>query len=677
MSKHRLIQAVLIILILALIGISGYFAWQQFKTPAHQPASQNSGAVAKFSSAADFKAYLADAAFHTASPGRSADVFAPMTGGLENTTNKLGLGSTDSSTADRVSTTNVQVAGIDEPDIVTTDGRNIFVSSGTPYYYPADLLRSDAGRSYGSSESTIDPAGPITNGIAPDTKLIAPSPLPPADTTVVQAVPASTLAKIGSVPTNGTMLIDGQILVILGHTSITGYSLTDPAHPKQVWTNAYGDSSSLVTARLFNHTLYLVTLQYIQGNDPCPVKIMAVDSVGISVPCADIFHPLQSVNADTTFSALALDPQTGTVKKHVTFIGASSGTTVYMSEHSLYLAYTVYRDPAAYQYDFLRQSLSDLLPAALMTKAAQIAAYDISVQSKLYELQRLIDEDQRTRSRAEQGAFEKKVQARSTAYSAAHQREFTTTSLVSLPLDTLTVAHTASVPGAVLNQFALDEYQNHLRIATTSTGSYFGSNDQSANDVYVLDTALKQVGTILDLGKGERIYSARFIGDQGYLVTFKQTDPFYVLDMRDPANPKQVGELKLPGYSSYLHPLSDDRVLGIGQDGATSKATLFDVSNPAAPKELSTITLAEGWSEVQSNHHAFLQDPKHSIVFIPTSASGMIISYANSKLQPVKTLTVSQAQRAVYINDTLYIVSAHSVTALDESDWHQVQQITW
>ena len=107
------------------------------------------------------------------------------------------------------------------------------------------------------------------------------------------------------------------------------------------------------------------------------------------------------------------------------------------------------------------------------------------------------------------------------------------------------------MPGKVLNQFSLDEYKGDLRIATTigqnSWFGNFGQLAQSFSDVYVLDRNLKTVGVVKDLGKTERIYSVRFLADRGYVVTFRQTDPFYVLDLSNPSSPQVKGELKIPG----------------------------------------------------------------------------------------------------------------------------------
>ena len=94
---------------------------------------------------------------------------------------------------------------------------------------------------------------------------------------------------------------------------------------------------------------------------------------------------------------------------------------------------------------------------------------------------------------------------------------------------------------------------------------------------------MKIEGSVVDLGQGERIYSVRFIEDKGYVVTFKQVDPFYVLDLSDPMNPEKKGELKIPGYSSYLHPITKDKILGIGEENNKVKISLFDVSDPADP----------------------------------------------------------------------------------------------
>ncbi len=200
-------------------------------------------------------------------------------------------------------------------------------------------------------------------------------------------------------------------------------------------------------------------------------------------------------------------------------------------------------------------------------------------------------------------------------------------------------------------------------------------DSDSANDVYVLDGALSTVGAVQDLGLTEQIYAVRFIGDKGYVVTFRQTDPFYVLDLSDPLNPQLKGELKIPGYSSYLHPISDNIILGIGQEDWQVKLSLFDVTDPANPVEVDNYTLAEYWTDVSSTHHAFLLDAQHQVFFLPAGESGYVFSYAGNQMTLVKAVTDIQAKRALYINDYLYIVGDNKLVVLNELDWTTVSEL--
>ncbi len=179
-----------------------------------------------------------------------------------------------------------------------------------------------------------------------------------------------------------------------------------------------------------------------------------------------------------------------------------------------------------------------------------------------------------------------------------------------------TYVGSGAVPGHVLNQFSMSEHAGHLRVATTLGGPWgFRDDSESVVTVLAADTGgdLVQVGQVGDMGKGERIYAVRFVGDVGYVVTFRQTDPFYTVDLSDPANPVVRGELKITGYSGYLHPISADLVLGIGQEatetGRTTgtKVTLFDVSDLDNPTALDTWAPAGGGnSAAEWDHRAFL-----------------------------------------------------------------------
>jgi inhibitor of cysteine peptidase len=172
-----------------------------------------------------------------------------------------------------------------------------------------------------------------------------------------------------------------------------------------------------------------------------------------------------------------------------------------------------------------------------------------------------------------------------------------------------------SVAGYVLNQYSMDEYNGYFRLATTS------QKNQTQNNVYVLDMNLTITGKLENLAKEERIYSARFMGDKCYLVTFRQIDPFFVLDMSNPANPKVAGELKIPGYSSYLHPYDENHVIGLGKEDSNVKLSLFDVTNVNAPTEIAKYIVEGDWtdSEALQEPKAFLFDKQKELLVIPIS----------------------------------------------------------
>jgi hypothetical protein len=197
--------------------------------------------------------------------------------------------------------------------------------------------------------------------------------------------------------------------------------------------------------------------------------------------------------------------------------------------------------------------------------------------------------------------------------------------------DTTTYAGSGSVPGFILNQFSLSDYNGFLRVATTDAPQWVADAPpaERQSHVTVLDQQngqLVQVGKVSGLGKGERIYAVRFLDDRGYVVTFRQVDPLYVLDLSNPKAPSVSGELKLFGYSAYLHPVGKDLLLGVGQDATEqgrlqgAQLSLFDVGNPAAPRRLAQHLIAKGSnSTVEYDHRAFLWWPANALAVLPVN----------------------------------------------------------
>ena len=187
------------------------------------------------------------------------------------------------------------------------------------------------------------------------------------------------------------------------------------------------------------------------------------------------------------------------------------------------------------------------------------------------------------------------------------------------------------VPGCLLNQFSMSEYHGLLRVASTSSPIWWNGSQPAASQSYVTVLAnhggnLVSVGQLAGLGAGEQIYSVRFIASAGYVVTFRRVDPLFTIDLSTPTAPTVAGKLELQGYSAYLHPISEGLLLGVGEEiGAGNEPTaaqleLFDVSSPASPRLLAHTSLGAGSSsQVQYDHHAFLFWPGTGLAVLPVS----------------------------------------------------------
>ncbi len=254
----------------------------------------------------------------------------------------------------------------------------------------------------------------------------------------------------------------------------------------------------------------------------------------------------------------------------------------------------------------------------------------------------------------------------------------------------------SSIKGYVLNQYSMDEHKGYFRVAATD---FSGGRGSLANSVYIFDDKMKLAGSVTGLAKGETIQSVRFLGDTGYVVTFEQTDPLFVIDLKDPKAPKVVGELKIPGFSTYLHPFKDNYLLGIGRDTTEiytkdkngketvvgfrdigMKVTLFDVSNPQAPKEKITKVIGDEfcWSEAGSNPKALMVDKSRSYFGLTLNQnnksitnSALILKVTENSidiaadLSPEDYFASYSGSRLCYIGNTLYYISGECVYAYD------------
>ncbi|HEY6597011.1 MAG TPA: beta-propeller domain-containing protein [Asanoa sp.] len=253
-------------------------------------------------------------------------------------------------------------------------------------------------------------------------------------------------------------------------------------------------------------------------------------------------------------------------------------------------------------------------------------------------------------------------------------------------------AASGKVPGWIINQYARSEWDGYLRVATTS-GEPWGGEDRTptTSAVYVVRTSdLTGTGKLGGLGKGERIYAVRFVGTTGYVVTFRQTDPLYTVDLSDPAHPRAAGELKITGYSAYLHPADGGRLIGIGQEASAqgrvqgTQVSLFDVHDLANPKRLAQRQVSDSQSAAEYDPHAFLYWPATQLVVVPVMSykggypdtKALVLRLGADRITDVGTVShpgasrtdgmpYGQIQRSMMIGDTLWTLSTEGLQAND------------
>lgn len=262
----------------------------------------------------------------------------------------------------------------------------------------------------------------------------------------------------------------------------------------------------------------------------------------------------------------------------------------------------------------------------------------------------------------------------------------------------------ATVPGRVKNQFSMDEYNGYFRVATTYRSKETLYKD--LNNLYVLDENLNLVGQLENLAPGESIYSVRYMGDKAYMVTFEQVDPLFVIDLSNPTNPKVLGQLKIPGYSDYLHPYDETHIIGFGKDTETDgelvktkgfKMALFDVSDVSNPKELHSVKIGDSgtYSELLNNHKALLFSKEKNIIAFPITVRetqnnskyyktttfrgaviyGLSVNNGFEERARISHNEKNSVERIIYIGNNIYTLSQDLIKITDMSTMKTIGEI--
>ncbi|MFJ7186617.1 beta-propeller domain-containing protein [Lysinibacillus xylanilyticus] len=538
--------------------------------------------------------------------------------------------SEDKASADNSSTTNNQVEGVEEGDIVV-------VKDGFIY-------------------SVKDHGITVVDAKDPKNLKLA---------TTIKLKDSEYISKL-ALYDNLLIVIGDKYLEKVGTSMSTAtlYNISNPKNPKLI--REVGQEGYLQDIRITNDTLYLIGNMYpnywmLREQKTVDLKPKTFDSVEgkeyKSLPLEKI--SILPNTMDGTYSLItALDLKNGakTTANTKGYLGGSSG--LYMSENALYLTTPIYDG----------YSVSDA--GRVMDKIWMPRTTDTQI-------------------------FKWNVDGTA-----------------------MNFVGTTGVKGSVLNQYSMDEYEGNFRIVTTE-GNAWDEQQISRNHLFILDKNLQQLGAVKNLAPGEKVYSARFMGEKAYVVTFKQVDPLFVIDVANPKKPTVLGELKIPGFSNYLHPLDDTHLIGIGYDTeqrydeyskrnftvtTNMKMSLFDVSDFKNPKEQSTVKIGGkgSYSEVQYNPKALFRNKEYNYFGFPvvlygagkgdevvykgqgaqiyeiTANKGIVLkgNIVNKSTGDQYENWEQRVQRVVYIDDALYTIANNEVKSYQLKDFKPLDTLT-
>ena len=521
------------------------------------------------------------------------------------------------------SETNTQVKGVDEADIVKTDGKNIYYVVKEYNGYGIAIINVNTNEKVNKIEYDNNEIYPSEIFLYKD-KLI-----------VIGNKYQNNKTVIEETETTSKRYLELADVAYIGNsmTTIVVYDVSDVLNIKEI--RKVEIEGSYISSRMIEENIYVISskdlYQYYYGSlreDELQSRYLdtAISDDLICKDYKDIYYFPESEESNylniASFNVNNLED--ANVK---TFLGA--GSDVYCSENNLYITKT------NWNYKMIEDS------------TAETSIYKISLNE---------------------------------------------TKLV-LEAET-------KIPGMIINQFSLDEYNGNLRIAVTKYNN--NSSEDTSNNLYILDSKLSVIGSIENMAEGEKIYSVRFMGNKGYIVTFKQVDPLFVIDLSNPINPSVVGELKIPGYSSYLHPYDENHIIGIGYNttetsyGSTVndgiKLSMFDVSNPTNPVEMFNTVIGDKHTNTSAtyDHKAVMFSKEKNIIAIPivqynrkyeSKAVIYNIDFENgfNQLGEIEeesdNITYRRIERIIYVGSNYYTFSNKWVNVSDMKTFETIKNI--
>lgn len=549
------------------------------------------------------------------------------------------------------SQTNVQVDGVDEGDIVKTDGNYIYVLRNNELiiFKAAGASTVKVSAVKVANENTSKPM-PGYNGRTPEGSIYTSEYASDIYVTGDTAVIISSYNSYGPyydvkygatdsatektyapeiMPTNNQQIAKAYI-----------FDLTDRSNP--VKKAELGQDGYVLTTRLIGNTLYMLSTYYVynadENNDGTYIpKLYDNGASRLVAPDCIAIMPYFSSTSYTVICTY--DLSTASLGKSQSILGG--GNTVYMNKDTLFIASSTNDQTESAPYTDSVYTVVDYT----MTSVTDITSFYISGGQ-------------------------------------------------------LALKASGSIPGSLNDQFSMDEHNGNLRVVTTMYSqswseytdkakgfiNYTYKDPYTANALFVLDGSLNIIGSVQDLAEGERVYSVRFDGDIGYIVTFRQVDPLFAVDLSDPSNPTVKSALKIPGFSEYLHVWSEGRLFGLGLDadaetGRTDgmKLTMFDTTDPTDVTVKHSLKPGTSFSNALYNHKAIMISADKSIIAFPADYGYDIYGYSDEqgfyKRASVSSVEWSGDSRGLYIGGFAYIIDYRSISILNMNDFTLADRI--
>ena len=584
------------------------------------------------------------------------------------------------------SETNNQVTGVDEADIIKTDGDYIYTISGNVLYiikaYPGEEAEIIFTKEFDDSPTSL-----FING--------------------------DTMTVFGNMY-NLDFFKDIDFRPSAGMTYFNIYDISDRSNP--ILEKEYKFEGNYFNARMIDDYVYFVTRSSPQFRTNYPTPIIFEGTEARSMPAKNIYYYNIPYRNPQLATIHAINMKDSGEDINSVAVAVESSQNMYMSQNNIFITYTEIIN----EYDLMKIIMKELMEPYLTDSDKEliekIKSTDNDILSqyekdekifRVYEtyINYLTEDEQADMQETAEELLKKKLEE-------YKHLEYTIINKISTDKNKISVESNGKVPGHVINQFSMDEKDNILRIATTISPRWSSidySRTESTNNIYALDKNINVIGSLEGLAETESIYSTRFIDDRLYMVTFRQVDPFFVIDLSDPTDIKELGKLKIPGFSRYLHPYDDNTIIGIGQDATATgrtkglKISLFDVEDVQNPTEVAKYVTEERYASSTAlyEHKAFLFSKDKDLLVIPAysyeySRDGTSKGYNGAFVFKISKDEIilrglidhsmgssnnryyyaPQVERSLYIEDLLYTKSPNLLRINDLEDLSSVKNIT-